>query len=390
MGRWAQIFFLASLAGLAACQEGQECTAAADCFDGDICTEDRCRLERCSWLRIPGCCTGDGDCGAGASCNRDSNRCLGGAPLGVPCREAGDCESGVCLTETGNGFPGGYCGSPCQAANDCPSGLCLPLGDVSTCLSPCSTDADCRPEYLCLVFGPGLGGCFPHCTEAAHCPQAGSCNHWWGFCGPEGAGEPNGAACAGDGVCRGILCIKEAESGAPGGLCASLCSAGRTYCPGAGEACVALWSPIWGLPACLPLYRPESGCRESWTPLIAWNFETQSAVAVCQPACQAEGCSSEKPCDPWSGLCGADPDQRRELGEPCAEHQDCRGLCMNFWPGGYCTAPCRLPAGDCPGGGRCVDLGAMTTCLAPCQADSDCRGGEGYLCHPQLQVCAPS
>jgi len=242
---------------------------------------------------------------------------------------------------------------------------------------------------MCLKLSPAAGGCLPHCTENSHCPALGVCNRWWGWCGPESQGEPNGAGCAGDGVCRGILCLKESDSGAPGGLCASLCSPQRTACPGPGEACVVLLSPLaGGLPLCLPLYDELTGCRPGWTELAAWDLERQQAVAVCQPACKAETCSAEKPCDPWSGLCGAEADDREELGQPCSGHQDCKGLCLDFWPGGYCSAPCSLADVVCPGGGSCTDLGLLQVCLKSCLNDSDCRQNEGYRCSP-LQMCQP-
>ncbi len=85
----------------------------------------------------------------------------------------------------------------------------------------------------------------------------------------------------------------------------------------------------------------------------------------------------------------------RSNGEECEWGFQCSGeLCIaeqvggdfSGWPGGVCTKACT--GNDCPGNQICTDLGDGGYCLPDCSRSStECR--EGYLCHPQLNVCLP-
>ncbi|MCP4504036.1 MAG: S8 family serine peptidase [Deltaproteobacteria bacterium] len=85
-----------------------------------------------------------------------------------------------------------------------------------------------------------------------------------------------------------------------------------------------------------------------------------------------------------------------EIGDGCISTGDCRGglYCDDsFFPGGYCSASC---SGDvlCPESAACFCLlfgeeaCSDGICLEMCQAGSDCREGEGYLCDADL-TCYP-
>ncbi|HOX43735.1 MAG TPA: hypothetical protein PK668_09055 [Myxococcota bacterium] len=257
----------------------------------------------------------------------------------------------------------------CAAAEDCDDG------------QPC-TEERCRLGVCSHLFRPGC------CLTDADCPAGGyACERATATCVPTGA--PAGEACAQDADCLGRQCLEEQTSGAPGGVCASPCSAEQPGCAEQGLACVVTLSPFLGGGAyCLPPYGPLAGCRPDWAPLVAVDLVTQQALAVCQPACAPAGCASGV-CNEWSGLCNDAPGAGAENGGACAAHGDCRGLCMGFWPGGYCTSPCLASAPDCPAGDVCVDLGVQMCCLDGCGTDADCRQAEGYTCNAAVRVCVP-
>ncbi|MBN2493031.1 MAG: hypothetical protein JXR96_00465 [Deltaproteobacteria bacterium] len=401
-----------SVLGVYGCETQSECAADADCDDADSCTQDRCRLGRCAALRIPGCCHGDEDCGIsfGPRCDTGSERCVEClvdadcdtgmtcelpahtcfAPrAGAPCLGDGDCESGWCLNEIASGYPGGFCGRACQSTGDCESGACVDVPGGRTCLPICRGDHECRSEYLCMPVAADRGACFPHCTLDAQCPAAGHCNRWLGLCAADTPGGANGAPCADDADCKGF-CAREADTGAPGGVCISICSPARLPCPEDHEACVWQLSPYLGSAnVCLPVFDREEGCRPAFTPLVAVEFLPEGdpqAIGTCQPACRGPSDCASGICNTFSGLCD-DPLTGSDHGAACTSHADCKGLCLSFWTGGYCIGPCHLDEPDCAVGSACIDLGIQASCLASCQSDTDCR--QGYVCEPTARVCVP-
>ncbi len=156
-----------------------QCDFAGDCIDGAHCTENL--------FNIPVClqdCASDADCGSGLTCqdlNSDGvNECMpeqevangSGAP-GDACASTGDCaggENGFCISEAGNGFPGGYCTVDCTADEAlCVAGSsCAALSDTqSLCLDDCMNTSDCRGDgYACMDLTNGgvavntPGSCF--------------------------------------------------------------------------------------------------------------------------------------------------------------------------------------------------------------------------------------
>jgi hypothetical protein len=405
---WLACLFLV----FSGCETEDECSVDADCDDSSACTEDRCRLGRCSWLTVPGCCgsdadcgasfgprcktdsgrcvecLSDADCGASAKCDTNSNKCT--APkIGGPCTSDGDCDGGWCLTEGDSGYPGGFCGRECQVPEDCESFGCVDVfGGQKTCLPVCLGDQDCRPEYMCLPTAPDRGSCFPHCTKDADCPVAGQCHMWLGICMGDAPGRDNGAACQTDADCKGY-CVKEADTGAPGGVCVSICSPSKFACPD-NDACVWQLSPYLGeANVCLPVFEPVTGCRPEYTPLVAIEFfgdPEPRPVGVCQPACRNDADCSGGTCNVYSGLCN-EPVVGADHGAACGTHEECKGHCLFFWPEGYCTGPCHLAAPNCPGDSGCLNLGIQQSCAENCQSDPDCR--DGYLCEQTVKQCVP-
>jgi len=57
-------------------------------------------------------------------------------------------------------------------------------------------------------------------------------------------------------------------------------------------------------------------------------------------------------------------------------------VCLTSVPGGYCTA-----VGACSGGTAFDTLVTPELCGKTCEADGDCRSGEGYGCDPAWKVC---
>ena len=406
------VWIICLLLAISGCETEDECSQAEDCDDLDFCTEDRCRIGRCSHLGIPGCCHSDGDCGAsfGPRCDTESDRCVeclsdadcgsgskcdlfrktcAKPQAGTPCANDSDCDGGWCLAEVQSGYPGGFCGQPCQNPEDCDSYACVDVfGGQKSCLPVCMGDQDCRPEYMCLPTAPDRGACFPHCAKDQDCPAAGSCNPWMGLCKGDVPGGENGAACTTDADCKGY-CAREADTGAPGGVCISICSPSKIACPG-DDACVWQLSPyLGGANVCLPVFNPQTGCRPEYAPLVAVEYligVDPQAVGVCQPACRNDADCAAAACNRYSGLCG-DPEAGAEHGAACGTHEDCKGLCLTFWPGGYCTGPCHLAAPDCPGDSGCINLGIMASCAENCQTDPDCRAD--YYCEQTVFKCVP-
>lgn len=441
MLRYSILLMLVLSALLITCSSSEECSADIDCDDGDFCTENHCRFGRCSYVSVPYCCHSDNECDEEdrPRCEQDKDRCVqclgdsdcdryeelgrprcnmhaswcvqcvedadcgegrfcdftqgnvcegGGLVPGQPCTDDGQCQTGPCLPEHTTGFPGGFCAKECSDHGQCGQGLCLDLGGgFKTCLPPCQSDDHCRPEYMCLPMAPGRAGCFPHCASDTHCQVVGQCNRWLGICGPEGSGNQNGEPCVADQDCKGF-CVKEADSGAPGGVCVSICTAGRTQCPDAVESCVAPWSPFtFGQSICLPyIDLPPATCREYYVPMIAIDLGRQKLTGVCQPACRPGACQVGN-CKPHSGLCSDEQPGTGETGDPCQVNAECRGLCLQYWNGGYCSGPCDPADSVCDPGSSCMNLGIHVSCALDCQTDQDCRDAEGYICDPQLKVC---
>jgi hypothetical protein len=141
---------------------------------------------------------------------------------------------------------------------------------------------------------------------------------------------------------------------------------------------------------CLPVFSPQVGCRPEYAPFLAFEFQTGNpepqAVGVCQPACRGPGDCASGICNRYSGQCNV-PEAGNEHGAGCDSHVDCKGMCLFFWPEGYCTGPCRPAAQDCPGDSGCLDAGIFALCTGDCQSDTDCR--PGYFCEPTVFKCVP-
>ena len=68
------------------------------------------------------------------------------------------------------------------------------------------------------------------------------------------------------------------------------------------------------------------------------------------------------------------------LGEACRSDADCDGVCLDDFPGGYCTEDCS-GTGECDGDGVCTRFGGGTfLCLLACSDGEDPCARPGYGC----------
>lgn len=228
-------------------------------------------------------CASDADCRAGYDCAafEGGAACwptIDATDIGQPCAGPGECDGGFCLTETEEGWPGGYCiGYPCDAVDqDCPGddAVCVDSDDddgsaVGACADGCAADTDCRADYVCRDFGDG-GICFPEFD-------------WADF------GQP----CEGGPDCVGGLCMDEAETGWPGGLCAyGPCSVSAADCP--DGLCYAEKGTDEGV--CVPACATDAECRD--------GYDCAGGV-WCLPGCDDDTvCDASGCCDVDAGTCG--------------------------------------------------------------------------------------
>jgi hypothetical protein len=200
--------------------------AGEDCDGADLAGQT------CSLLGFPG-----GTLACDALCRFDTTGCI--QHIGGPCMHDSDCQSGLCLTEEAEGFPGGYCTSDCMA-DSCPGGeTCVEFsGTIKFCMVSCTDSTECRTGYACfgnLAMGHTL--CWPHCETFNHCPTVQSCNLWTGMCVQvTPAGAENGSSCSDGGDCRSAVCEDPWPGPLGGDMCVSSCNVQTGVCP-AGDVC---------------------------------------------------------------------------------------------------------------------------------------------------------
>lgn len=122
---------------------GGACSANSNACQSSVCFGNTC-------ARL---CSGDQDCGSGATCYAYPDPDLGyihscvqgssGGPQGQGCHENIECDSGICVGECNDGQR-----TPCGGSGDCGQGF--------TCSGTCSN----------------------HCRSINDCPETSSCNFW--------------------------------------------------------------------------------------------------------------------------------------------------------------------------------------------------------------------
>lgn len=80
-----------------------------------------------------------------------------GPTIGDPCTTTAECGGQLCINE--DFAPGGYCSKPCDLGDErsCPVGtICVRealANNGHACFRTCTSQADCRPGYLCTTAG---------------------------------------------------------------------------------------------------------------------------------------------------------------------------------------------------------------------------------------------
>lgn len=194
------------------------------------------------------------DC-CGGFCGGES--CTAGLP-GDPCKNASDCQNGLCTTEffdalgAGNKiFPyscsSGGVGSPCNDNNQCQKGFKCSTFGRNTCspgtrYSYCDADDECQSGLVCGKSGWFLANV---CLNPGE--KKDECNTAWkkakliadcitGCTAPEDELGPNQ-------YCPEKMCVKSPQDITPGGFLGGLCSSGAAGTPcSEDKQCT---SPAW-------------------------------------------------------------------------------------------------------------------------------------------------
>lgn len=276
--------------------DGGELKCGADCgFDASNCVNlDNCgnntidsgedcdganlNGQTCTLLGYPG-----GTLACDALCRFDTTGCI--QYNGGPCEGHSDCQSGLCLTEEAEGFPGGYCTSDCSTL-PCPRAgeTCVEFGgSARICMVSCTDSTDCRAGYACFGI-PTLNEtvCWPHCETFNHCPTVQYCNLWTGMCAQVApGGSENGNPCSSPAECRSSVCEDPWPGPLGGDMCVSSCNVQTGVCP-TGDVC----SNVYGgtradLGLCLRSCQSVADCYSN-----NWNCVPNpwGAGDICLPA----------------------------------------------------------------------------------------------------------
>ena len=83
--------------------------------------------------------------------------------------------------------------------------------------------------------------------------------------------------------------------------------------------------------------------------------------------------------------------KENDIGQACRSDRDCDELCIDDFPGGYCSAS--SADGECPDGSTCTPVGRGTQiCLADCDPNEEDPCRLGYGCASDFNfpdVCIP-
>jgi len=164
-------------AGMGEC--GVPCGDFDACGTGLVCRDDVCVTDR----RAPvgGPCLDNADCQTGV-CARQGDRAWCTAPCSGPegCPIGMLCDPAVMVCAPDRGLDGEGCAGP----EDCISGLCGSVGGSNVCLSFCDRDTPCGAGYACRRVAGGAGAV---CVAAS----GGGCSASPGAFGPR---SPRGMA----------------------------------------------------------------------------------------------------------------------------------------------------------------------------------------------------
>lgn len=191
-------------AGVCLKQNGQSCSAAADCGTGNCvssggtakvccaaaCTDKACGTKALCLASGSGCQTHQGDTCGSSTCSTDARSSIGAgtcdgigacvSPTAVACATGYLCRNGTCASscatssdcDVGNGYQcvGTTCqkqssnGQACTNDSDCSNGHCLSTGGTGkVCCAVACTNSSCGNKAQCMADG---SGCQTHAGEA--------------------------------------------------------------------------------------------------------------------------------------------------------------------------------------------------------------------------------
>lgn len=218
----------------------------------------------------------------------------------------------------------------------------------------CDAQNLCATGLTCVVLQQGAtsGICFRRCTNGV-CPSGDTCY-------PLTNGED---AC---------LCTSDKDCAQSGQTCTqNQCQqggSGPTYTKKLGEACNA-----------------QTLCVQGLTCVVTQQGSTSG---TCFNTCPNDTCSDGNKCYALNN---------GEKACLCLSDQDCNGKsCQgNTCQGGGNQGPAGKEGEACGPGGACeTGLTCLqdpntpqSLCIRPCQSDTNCTNG--WVCHPQYQVCIP-
>lgn len=366
------------------CTVGETCVAgvcaggvAANCADGQVCTDDSCDpLSGCVHIPNQSACT-DGDvCTVGDTC--DGGGCVPGEQL-LACADGNPCTADSCDALLGCVFAQqeGDCndGNACTEGDLCQAGVCEPglpvvCDDGNQCtVSSCDANLGCVTVQLSGLCDDG-----DDCTVGDHC-VAGQCVSK----GPLDCNDNN--PCTADSCQEAGGCVNVPLAGA--------CDDGNACTE--GDVCVAGKCES-GLPAQCD---DENACTtDSCDALAGCLFKLNSAACndgdLCTTGdhchlgdcigagvlpCSDGNICTDDSCDPEAGCAYVPNAQPCDDGDSCTEDD----LCANGW----CKAGAVIDCGDadpCTDDVCDAELGCLHTFnVAPCTDDDACTVGDA--CH---------
>ena len=313
---------IGDICGNGECQSGN---SQLTCADGNSCTVDSCDAwEGCVFAAVDGDCSDGNACTDGDVCG--DGECLPGAP--VVCDDDNSCTAESCDATVGciTVQLSGPCddGDDCTSGDHCQAGQCT-FSDIVSCDdgNPCTTDT-CQP---------GAG-----CVNAA---LAGECD--------------DGNACTDGDLCDGGQCV-------PGPLLA--CDDEN---PCTTDFCNSVTGCVFKL--------SSAPCNDNDLCTTGDHCHLGDCIGGGTLPCSDNNICTDDSCDPEAG-CSYKPNA-----EACSDGDDCTA--GDFCAKGWCKAG---PVVDCDDSDPCTDdacdpeQGCVSTFnTAPCSDDDACTVGDACL-----------
>jgi hypothetical protein len=302
-----------------------ECSAAAHCDDGNVCTDSWCNSGSCTNTVVPGrSCTPHG--GGTGECQADGS-CLASCSQGLTY-----CH-GKCVDLQSDALHCGSCGKVCAADQTCTIGECVCSDGATRTCDVTNSFGSCSGVETCA------SGSFGLCDAATPAAEV---------CGNQIDEDCDGAL---DNGCSCLPGATQSCYGGPGGTAGvGVCSEGTQTCNPQGE-----WGTCVG--AVTPNLETCNGVDDDCDSLVDADDPTMTSCGV-GASCVAGACAGVSCADTCSFTCCAET--------CCLAGQVCGA-------GGCCTPEAETCNGvddDCDG---LID--ASDPAMASCPADRVCTGG---------------